>query len=406
MSPVATLETVTSTARPSVDERRTDDRPLRIAVIGARGLPSNYSGIERVCDSLYSLLAARGHQITMYCRPDHLAASRGEYRGIRLIRTRALRLGPVETLSHAVTSLRHALRQEDYDLIHLHALAPGLLSPFCRLRGKPTIATVHGLDWQRAKWKGLGARVLRLAERMLVRYADELIVLSHDLQEYFRTTYGRRTVRIPNGVERTGPSAGNGAAQLEPLGLAPGEYIVYVGRLVPEKRVQDLIAAVGTLDTQLKLAIVGEGGYTDAYVRGLRQAAADNPRVVFTGLQRGETLQALFRGAAMFVSPSELEGLPMSLLECMEHGTPAVVSDIPPHRELLGGRVGYDLFFPPGDVAALADRLRQVLAKPQHYRQVAARTQEYVRAEFSWSTVADRTEEVYRAVLAGKPTPT
>jgi glycosyltransferase involved in cell wall biosynthesis len=190
-------------------------------------------------------------------------------------------------------------------------------------------------------------------------------------------------------------------ARLAQWGLGEGEYVVYVGRLVPEKRVEDLIRAFRSIDTPLRLAIVGEGGYSEDYVTGLRSRAGGDPRILFTGRQTGETLDALVQSAAAYVLPSEMEGLPMSLLECMEHGTPAVVSDIPPNRELLGGIEGYDLFFPSRDVRALAGRLRRVMKDPV-YREVAARARAHVRDAYGWAEQAEATEAVFRRALGGR----
>lgn len=379
-------------------------RRLRIAAIGLRGLPSAYSGLERSSEGLYAELARRGHEITVYCRPEYVPAPGATHRGIRLQSAPALKRRSLDTLSHVTASTLHALVRGRHDVIHLHALAPGLLAPLCRLAGVPVVGTVQGLDWQRAKWKGAGSAVLRRAERALVRNADEIIVVSRDLQAYFAETYGRATRWVPNGVEPVAAHSADDAAAharaLADLGLEPGSYVLFAGRLVPEKRVQDLITAFRAVPGPQRLAIAGEGGYTDGYVRELHELAAADPRITFTGFQSGTALEALFRNAAAYVLPSELEGLPMSLLECMQYGTPAIASGIPPHVELLGDVAGYDLFFPAGDAAALADRLQRVLSDPARYAPVAARAQDHVRRAHSWRAVADATEAVFDDVLS------
>jgi glycosyltransferase involved in cell wall biosynthesis len=371
-----------------------------VAGVGTRGIPSSYSGLETSCEGLYAALAERGHRMTVYCRAGHVDTAAESHRGVELRRVPAIRLRSLETLSHVAASLVDAAARRRFDLIHLHAEAPGLFSPLLRRVGVPVVATIQGLDWQRAKWSGRGARVIRRAEEALVRNADEIIVVSRALQEYFQREHGRATTWIPNGVERK-PPVKDAAARLAQWGLRAGEYVVYVGRLVPEKRVEDLILAFRSIDTPLRLAIVGEGGYSDGYVARLRSRAGADPRVLFTGRQSGETLDALVQSAAAYVLPSEMEGLPMSLLECMEQGTPPVVSDIPPNRELLGGIEGYDLFFPPRDVRALAGRLRRVLQEPS-YRQVAARARYHVHDTYGWAAQAEATETVFRRALAGR----
>ena len=372
------------------------NEPLKIAVIGTRGVPSNYSGIERASESLYSRLAARGHEITVYCRPEGLPTE--YYRGIRLLRMPTLKRKSLDSVFHAFVSVLHATLAERYDVIHLHALAAGLFTRIPRLRKVPTVVTIHGLDWQRAKWKGMGSTVLRKGEQSIARNATEIIAISRHLQNYFAQQYDLHIPYIPNGIEQSVPMDLEHSV-LESFHLSPGEFITYVGRLVPEKRIQDLIVAFRQLRTAHKLAIVGEGGYTDAYVDELRKVAGNDQRIVFTGMQRGMALEALYRGAAAFVLPSDLEGLPMSLLEAMDRGIPAVVSDIPPHRELLGAVKGYDLFFRCRDVGGLADRLHQVLENRDHYAQIAALAKDFVHAYYSWDASADATEELFYQVV-------
>ncbi|HSQ01259.1 MAG TPA: glycosyltransferase family 4 protein [Candidatus Dormibacteraeota bacterium] len=373
-------------------------QPLRIAVIGPRGIPSSYSGIERVTESLYGALAVRGHDVTVYCRPEYVERSPQFYKGIRLVGTPAVNGRSMGTVSHVFTSSAHALWRARYDVVHLHALAPGLAAPLYRRLGVPTVATVHGIDWQRAKWKGLGARVLRRAERWLVHSVDEIITVSRDLEAYYRTTYGRGSSLIPNGTDLT-PEAPLDPALLERLGLTAGEYVLFVARLVPEKRVEDLIRAFRALDTRARLALVGDSSHTDTYAAGLRREAAGDARIVFTGVQPRANVETLFRGATAFVLPSELEGMSMALLQALEMGVPSIVSGLPVHHELLDRIEGYDLFFAPGDVSALQERLHRLLTQRERYRRVALRAQAYIRRAHSWPAIAEQTERLYQRLV-------
>ena len=373
-------------------------QPLRIAVIGPRGIPSSYSGIERVVESLYGALAVRGHDITVYCRPEFVERSPQFYKGMRLVGTPAINGRSMGTVSHVFTSSAHALWRERYDVVHLHALAPGLAAPLYRRMNVPTVATVHGIDWQRAKWKGLGARVLRRAERWLVRSVDELITVSRDLEAYYRTSYGRGSSLIPNGTDLT-PDAPLDTALLERLGLAAGAYVLFVARLVPEKRVQDLIRAFRGLDTRVRLAIVGDSSHTDAYAAELRREAAADARIVFTGVQPRANVETMFRGATAFVLPSELEGMSMALLQALEMGVPSIVSGLPVHYELLDRVEDYDLFFDAGDVPALQERLHRLLTQRDRYQRIALRAQAHIRRNHSWPAIAEQTERLYQRLL-------
>ena len=380
-------------------------RPLRIAVLGTRGVPSSYSGIERVCETLYAVLAQRGHQVTVYCQqtagPDEPVRHRGIHRRV----VRAPRHRALETLAHTGVSLGHAIARGRYDLLHFHALAPCLFTPLAGIAGIPTVATVHGLDWQRAKWRGLAARVIRLAEQAMVRHAGEIICVSEALSAYYHERYGRPTTYVPNGIE-IDPCPVLDDSVLDRFGLRADRYVTFIGRLVPEKRVQDLIVAFGRLNHPgLRLAIVGDARHSAAYAEQLKLLVGGSDRVVFTGPQTGPALASLFARAAVYVSASELEGMPKAVLEAIGYGTPVVLSDIPAHRELLAGVDGARLVA-PGDVDGLIKNLRAVLAAAEHHRSVAAQARERAARRYAWASIADATEAVYQRLLARRSQPT
>ncbi len=375
---------------------------LRIACIGARGIPASYGGLERACESLYAGLAARGHHITMYCRSEYVQRRGQHHQGVMLQYAPAVRTRALDTLSHAACSLAHALASNKYDLVHLHALAPNVFSRCCRIRRIPIVATVHGLDWQRAKWRGLGSKVLRCAERSMVANADEIIVVSRALADYFSATYGRNTHYIPTGIDI--PPAGEAVDDtvVRQRGLVPGEYVVFVGRLVPEKRIHDLIEAFRRLATPLKLVIAGGSSYSNGYVEQLRHLASRDSRVIFTGFQQHAAVRALLRHAALFVNPSELEGLPATVFESIAEATPAVVSDIPPHREVLAGDSRYDLFFAVADVDGLRRVLNRAIAHRDYYRGLTTAAAERAKQAYCWPAIVQRTENLYEAVLRNR----
>jgi glycosyltransferase involved in cell wall biosynthesis len=210
--------------------------------------------------------------------------------------------------------------------------------------------------------------------------------------------YSRHTLYVPNGVSLTSRAADRSDAILQKFGLEDRAYIASVGRLVPEKRIHDLIEAFAKVDTDYRLAIVGDGRYSQDYTRRLHALAQSDQRVVFTYHQSGDTLWALQSRAALQVSSSELEGLPNAVLEGVTYGVPMVLSDIPPHRELLSDVDEYDLFFRVGDTVGLADRLRLVIANPEKYRAVALRARAAAEQRFNWAEIAASTEQIYYQV--------
>jgi glycosyltransferase involved in cell wall biosynthesis len=380
------------------------DRPMRIAVVGGRGIPSTYSGVETIVENLFAHFAAAGHDVTVYCRPGVLDEPVASYRGMRLVRTPAIR-GKLETVSHTALSCLHAVRHgngqgERFDLISFHAIPPNVAQKIPAFAGVPTISHVHGLDHQREKWRGLGARIILQGEREMVKHAAQVVTVNKSLVKYYRDRYGIDAALLPNGIHPVSDTFTPDRATLGKFGLEPGKFIVMISRLVPEKRHGDAIAAFARVNTDCKLVIVGEGNQSDGYVDSIKQQAASDARVVFTGLQKGEALQTLFRCAKLYVTASELEGLPSSLLECMERRVCAIVSDIPPHAEVMEGVAGYDLGFKVGDVGGIRRSIECALANESHSTSLAIRMRTHVRRHYSWPTLAAATEKLYREVLA------
>lgn len=380
------------------------DRPMRIAVVGGRGIPSTYSGVETIVENLFAHFAACGHDVTVYCRPGVLDEPTGMYRGMRLVRRPAIK-GKLETVSHTALSCLHAVRYgnaqgERFDLISFHAIPPNVAQKIPAFAGVKTISHVHGLDHQREKWRGLGARIILQGEREMVKHAAQIVTVNKSLVKYYRDHYGVDAALLPNGIHVVSDDFTPDRATLDKFGLEAGKFVVMISRLVPEKRHGDAIAAFARLHTDCKLVIVGEGNQSDGYVDSIKRQAASDPRVVFTGLQKGDALQTLFRCARLYVTASELEGLPSSLLECMERRVCAIVSDIPPHAEVMGGVAGYDLGFKVGDVDGLRRSLDRALVMENHTASLAQRMRAHVRRHYSWPTLAASTEKLYREVLA------
>jgi len=380
---------------------------LRIAVIGPRGVPSNYSGVERIVEELFEIIAAEGHRVTVYCRPEILDSPTETYKGMRLVRTPAPGGKNFETLSHSFFSTLHAIRRGDvhdagqrFDVISYHTIAPGLFTPLAKLGGIPVINHVHGLDWQREKWRGLGSRVLRQCERTMVRHATRIIGVNSEIVSYYRQQYGIEAMLLPNGVHQVSDDFTPDAGVLKQFGLTPRGYFVSIGRLVQEKRVQDTIAAFAKIPGDFKLVFVGEGKHSPEYVQRVHEQARADPRIVFTGLQGGDALETLFRSARCYVTASELEGLPSSLLECMERRIPVIASDIVPHRQLLGKVPGYDWFFPVGDVVALAQLMSAAGVDDAKADRLAQGARDFVRENYAWPVLAAATLRQYRAVVA------
>ncbi len=359
----------------------------KIIVLGTRGIPNVQGGVETHCQRLYPAILQRAAlNICVLARAPYVSFRRGAYRGVQIRALWAPRRRALEAIVHSLLAAGYC-RLHGADLVHVHAIGPGLVVPLLRLMGLKVVFTHHGADYQRQKWGWLARRMLMLGERLAVRYANQVIVISAGIEALVRQRYGRGDAHlIPNGVCAPAPLPSQIAQDtLATYGLQAGRYLVAVGRFVEEKGLHDLIDAYRLSGVTLPLVLVGDADHPDAYSRRLKRLAHQTPNVVLTGFLRGEPLQAVFSQAALFVMPSYHEGLPIALLEAMSYSLPALVSDIPANQEV---GLSPDAYFPRGNVAALAAALRERAALPREdYRSLLTR--------YDWQQIADQTLRVY-----------
>jgi glycosyltransferase involved in cell wall biosynthesis len=369
-------------------------RPLRVAMIGSRGVPARYGGVETAVEELSASLVERGLDVTVFCRADPNHPAPAVHRGIRCRYVPTIEGKHSGTFVHAAAcTLRTAGRS--FDLVHFHAMGPTLFAPLPRWIGRrPVVATVQGRDDQRAKWGLVAKTVLGLAARTSAHVPHETIVVSRQLQDEFRRDFGQDTTYIPNGIAPSPlvPDPDRVPAQ---FGLVPGRYLLVVGRVVPEKAFDVLVRAYRDVPGDVPLVVVGPAE-PSPFADSVRELAAGDPRVRMLGPVYGDDMKALWQGALAFVQPSHLEGLPLVLLEAASHGLPVVVSDIGPHVEVVGAasRPGRRVF-PRGDVAALTAALTDLLAAPEADRAAAPDLRTAVLRDYSWQSVTDATLEVY-----------
>jgi glycosyltransferase involved in cell wall biosynthesis len=385
---------------PTFRSRRS--RRLRIAMIGQKGVPATFGGIEHHVEELGARLVERGHEVTVFCRSNYVHQTATEYRGMRLAQVPTIGTKHLDAFAHSATSTLAAMR-DSYDVIHYHALGPGLFAFAPRYASRAKVAlTVHGLDHMRAKW-GRGAKtVLRTAGWLSARVPDVTVTVSQALTDHYAHHYQRRAIYIPNGVAPISPRP---RKMLEnSLHLNGKGYVLFVGRLVPEKLPDLLIKAFSRIRGDLHLVFAGGTSFTNDYVQSLRMMAASDPRIMFTGYIFGEALAALYSNASVFVLPSELEGLPLTLLEAAASGTPIVASDIPPHVEIIADNGPGHRLFRTGDLDALTLALKRTLADVDGERRGAARLRERVLRDYSWDDAVEATEEVYMNIVEpGRP---
>lgn len=374
---------------------------LNIAMLGQKVVPSRRGGIEEVLTRLCPLLVERGQDVTCFNRSSNKIADEnlslihdGYYQGVQLRKTATLNKRGLAAMSASVTAALHAAIGS-FDIIHFHAEGPCAAMWIPKLFGKHCIATVHGLDWQRDKWKnGIGSKYIKFGEKMLVKYADAIIVLSRGVQKYFMDRYNRQTVFIPNGVVRPV----NRPAKLitEKFGLKKDGYYCALSRLTEEKGVHYLIKAYQDLHTDKKLVIAGDTSDTDDYVMRLKELAADNPNIIFTGFVSGELLDEIYSNAYVYILPSNLEGMPLSLLEAMSYGNAVIGSDIPEITDVMEDK---GIIFEKGNIDDLQSKMQMLEDHPEKVMELKKESSEFICEKYNWDDIADATLQLYRNIL-------
>lgn len=368
----------------------------KIAMIGHKRIPSREGGIEIVVEELATRMVAKGYEVTCYNRGGHHVSGKEfdegklkEYKGIQLKRVPTVNAKGLAAMSSSFfASIFCAFGT--YDVIHFHAEGPCAMLWLPKLFGKKCVATIHGLDHQRAKWGKFAKAYIMLGEKCAAKYADEIIVLSKGVQRYFKDTYGRDTVFIPNGVDKVERIEAD--IIVEKYQLKKDGYVLFLGRLVPEKGIRYLINAYKTIKTDKKLVIAGGSSDTYTFSEELKELAKDDERIIFTGFVQGRELQELYSNAYIYTLPSDLEGMPLSLLEAMSYGNCCLVSDIPECADVVEDKA---VVFKKGNQDDLRQKLQWLLdseSKVQKYKTNAA---EYICNAFNWDTVVNRTLELY-----------
>lgn len=358
-------------------------------MIGQKGIPATWGGVERHVEELSARLVGMGHEVVVYTRPNYSDKSLTEHRGIQLRSLPTIGTKHLDAIVHCGLSTLDSWAGH-FDIVHYHALGPTLMSPLARLRGYKVVATIHGRDWQREKWGVLGRSALRVGEWTATHVPHATISVSETLADEY-SDRGLPVEFVPNGVsvpERQDP------AILDELGLAGEPYLLFASRIVPEKGPHYLIEAWRRLGRPIKLVIAGDTSYSDEYVARIRRSVGDG--VIFPGYVYGERLAALFRNTSLFVLPSDLEGYPIVLLEAMALGAPSLASDIPQNIEVLGPE---GTFFRAGDVDSLAERLRECIGAAGELKQAAEEGRAEAARLHDWSLVAARTGAIYERVL-------
>ena len=367
---------------------------MKVAMFGHKRIPSREGGVEIVVEEISSRLVKLGHEVTCFNRSGHHVSGSEfddndykDYKGIHLRKVFSIdKKGLAAISSSFFSSILCAIGR--YDVVHIHAEGPALFCFIPKFFGKRVIVTIHGLDHKRSKWGNFAKKVILQGEKSAARYADEIIVLSKEVQKYFLMTYGRIAHLIPNGVNVPNIQPAN--IIKEKFGLYKDSYVLFLGRLVPEKGISYLLEAWKYINTDKKLVIAGGSSDSDRFVNELKHNAPDN--VIFTGFVQGELLEELYSNAYIYTLPSDLEGMPLSLLEAMSYKNCCLVSDIDECASVIES---YGVTFKKSDVSDLKSKLQYLLDNPLEVEKFKSNVQNYICDKYNWDDVVNRTLFLY-----------
>lgn len=375
---------------------RKENRYRKIAMIGHKRIPSREGGVEIVVDEIATRLTERGYHVDAYNRSGYHVSGkefdekRGKvYNGIRLLTIPTFKSSSLNAIVYAFLATFRAMFGK-YGVIHYHAEGPCVMLGIPKFFGKRVVATIHGLDWQRAKWGNFASRVLKFGEKQAAKKADAVIVLSRNVQNYFKEQYNRETIFIPNGIDK--PCLRESKEITERFGLKGNDYILFLARLVPEKGAHYLIEAYKQLKTDKKLVIAGGDSHASEYMEKIYQSVEDSDNIIMTGFVQGRMLEELYSNAYVFVQPSDIEGMAMTLLEAMSYGNCCLASDIPENTEVVEDKA---LSFRKGDVVDLKEKLKYLLENETVVKNCKEKSSAFICQKYNWEDIVDRTIQVY-----------
>lgn len=370
--------------------------PLKIVMLGVRGIPASSGGTEWVVEELARRMAAAGHDVTVYCRAHYVPRTLTRCHGVRLRFAPCINTKHLEAISHTFFSTLLIVFSQ-YDIVHFHSIGPSIMSWLPRFRGMGVVSTSHGLDWQRKKWGPVGRFFLRLGERASAFFPHRTTVVSTFLQTYYKSKYTGDFSYIPNGI--TLPALTDDQSELQKFNLSKDGYILFLSRIVPEKGLDYLISAYQRLETDMPLVIAGEPTHTEPYCESLKAACQADSRIRFIGAVYGESKNQLFQHAFCFVLPSELEGMPIVLLEALANQCVPIVSDVPVNQSIVQpGNAVYGYVFKSGDVDSLCTALSEVLENPSLITALRPKLRAYAQTQFNWEEIVARYLQLYSAI--------
>jgi glycosyltransferase involved in cell wall biosynthesis len=368
---------------------------MRIAILGTRGIPASYGGFETFAEHLSTRLAARGHDVTVYCRAHYVSPRQLEYHGVKLKVLPTIRHKYFDTVVHTFLSAIHAVSGR-YDAALICNCANAPFSPILRLTGTPVAINVDGLEHKRKKWSWLARRYYRFAEYLSTLLPNEMVTDAQVIQDYYLTRHNAPSTMIAYGseVERRPDRDAVRKWRVE-----PNRYVLYVSRLEPENNAHLVIEAFKKVRTAYRLLIVGDAPYAEQYINSLKASARGDKRIIFTGFVFGQDYRALQQNAYCYIHATEVGGTHPALLEAMGYGNCVLTLATPENMEVVG-----DAGVPYIDEFDLSEKLKRVLRDGSLVQAYRNRAQQRIQKVYDWESVVDQYEQLF-ARMSGREVP-
>lgn len=371
---------------------------MKIAMIGHKRIPSREGGVEVVVEEISTRLVKKGYSVDAYNRKGKNVQNKNvdkgkkklkDYKGIRIITIPTINIKGFDALIYSFLATVRALFGK-YDILHYHAEGPCAMLWLPHMFKKKIVVTIHGLDWKRSKWGNFATKYIKFGEKLAAKYADQIIVLSEDMQKYFKDVYDRETVYIPNGVNK--PVIRPNDIIKEKYNLDKDSYILFLARIVPEKGLHYLIEAFNHINTDKKLVIAGGSSHTNDYLSKIQKMINNDDRIMMTGFVQGKELEELYSNCFLYCLPSDVEGMPLSLLEAMSYGCNCLVSDIEENVQVIGK---YGKTFKKGNVSDLKRVLYKMINEERIEKKKISNE---ILKKYNWNIIVNNIEELYKNI--------
>ena len=365
----------------------------RLAFIGMRGLPPDLPGAgggERETDAKAKRLAARGWDVTVYCRWNYIKEPPVDYYGVKLVSLPSMSRPGLESMSHTFLATLHALLNNRCDIVSYHGMGNALFLPLVKLGGKRSVVYMDGIDWERPKWGRMARFMLKWGAASAFRWGDVVYVDNKTSQMEFERYFGKAPQLITLAADLWDDP---GWDLLPGLEIVPEKYLLFVGMLKPDKGVNLLIEAYSKLQTDIPLVIVGDNLDDPEYVQQLKYASDD--RVRFLGFQYGRAAQQLFANCLIYVQPSIMEGNSPSLMSAMACSRCVVVNGIAQNRETIGDA---GIAFEAGNAEDLYSKLTTLLDDPKQISSLGQFARQRIETVYNWESVVDQLDLMYESL--------